>query len=30
LGDLTPEEFVQVQSSSEVALAVTINPVVPE
>lgn len=30
LGDLTPEEFVQVQSPSEVALAVTINPVVPE
>lgn len=30
LGDLTPEEFVQVQSQGEEALATTINPAVPE
>ncbi|HEX7117438.1 MAG TPA: IS3 family transposase [Longimicrobiales bacterium] len=30
LGDLTPEEFVQVQSRSEEALATTINAAVPE
>lgn len=30
LGELTPEEFVQVQSQGEEALANTINPAVPE